>query len=144
MTGSPYSDCDEAIKNVWNANWVVSPTIAVLWGDQWVANDIDATKRSWLNLQIIYTDEMIRAFGGGRFDNDRVIVGSVIVTVYVRVGTADEFLYSVFDDAMNVFRSRRVGNLSFSAVATMLDNPPRFGVWRGQSAMIPFEWRFRG
>lgn len=141
---NPFTDCEQAIRDVFNTHWTASDTILVMWSDEWAATDIAPTHNQWINVQILYTDETVRAFGGGRFDNERLLSGVVIVSAYAKVGKGEDALLPLFDDVVKVFRSRRVGNLSFSSSATMLDTPPRIGIWRGRSAMIPFEWRFRG
>lgn len=140
----PYQDCEESIRALFDQYWSHDDKIVVLWGDDWSKNDIPATCDAWINMVVLFLEETVRAFGGGRFENERLLSGMVDISVFSKIGTGESTLLKTLDDVLAVYRSRRQGDLSFVSSPILLDKNPRVGVWRGRSALVPFEFRFRG
>lgn len=141
---TPFSDCETKIREIFETYWTHDPNITVFWGDDWQKADVPKDAEAWISLVVVFLDETIRAFGAGRFANERAISGVVEGTVFGRAGQGLDDVTQRLDQLMSVFRSRRDGALSFVSAPKVIVSPPRFGVWQGLTAMIPFEWRFVG
>lgn len=144
MTTIPYKNCYDDIRNVFKTNWTHDPDVFVTWSDDWAKVTVPDTAKTWLNLDVLFVDETLVAFGSGRFQNEMALEGVVDLTCFGKVGSGNADLLTNLSKAVAVFRSRRQDSLSFLGSATMLDTSPRIGIWRGRSAMIPFRYRFKG
>lgn len=141
MTQAP---CIAAIEAMWAANWARSEPVV------WHQNTNDAappagTDQHWLHLSVEFAEESVVAFGGGRFNNERRLRGSVVIRGFAQRGRGEDTLFAMLDAAVAVFRSRRDGDLSF--IGTMIMPEPGAssnGIWWIRSAIASFEYRFRG
>lgn len=141
-----YRDARDAVQTVWTANWPAPVGVPVRWhaNTEEQVPDVGTTTH-WLHLSVEYAEEAIRAFGGGRFANDRVLSGSVVIRVMAARGEGEDTGLDLLDDAMTTFRSRRTGALSFIGDA-MIPEPgaSEDGNWWVRSAIAVFEFRFQG
>jgi hypothetical protein len=141
MTQAP---CIAAVEAMWAANWAGAEPVV------WHQNANDAappagTEQHWLHLSVEFAEEAIVAFGGGRFQNERRLRGSVVIRGFAQRGRGEDTLLAMLDAAVAVFRSRRDGDLSF--LGTMIMPEPGAssnGIWWVRTAIAPFEYRFRG
>jgi len=133
-----------AIETMWAAHWArLEPVV-------WHQNTRDAapsaaTTQHWLWLSVEFAEEAVVAFGGGRRNNERRLRGSVVMRGFAQRGRGEDTLLAMLDAAVDVFRSRRSGDLSF--VGTMIMPEPGAsgdGIWWIRTAIAPFEYRFRG
>ena len=137
--------CISAIEGVWTGNpWGRSEPVV------WHQNTTDrapaaSTYQHWLHLSVEFADEVLRAFGGGRFQNERLLRGSVVIRAFAQRGRGEDTQLAMLDAAMAVFRSRRSGDLSFIG-ANVMPEPGASGdgVWWVRSGICTFEYRFRG
>lgn len=139
------SACIAAVQGVWTANpWGRSEP--VVWDQN--TNDMApsaATSPHWLSMEIEFAEEDVIAFGGGRFQNERRLRGSVVLRGYAQRGRGETTLMAMLDAAQAVFRSRRSGDLSFLGPMVMPEpGADAKGIWRVRTAIAPFEYRFRG
>lgn len=141
-----YRDASDAVRAVWAANWPAPAGVPVRWhmNTEEQVPDVGTTTH-WLHLAVEFIEERIRAFGGGRFANDRVLSGSVVIRVFAARGHGEDTSLGLLSDAMTAFRSRRDGNLSFVGEA-MIPEPgaSEDGNWWVRSAIAVFEFRFQG
>lgn len=137
--------CITAIEGVWTANpWGRAEPVV------WHQNTRDAapsaaSTQHWLHISVEFAEESVVAFGGGRRNNERRLRGSVVLRGFAQRGRGEDTLLAMLDASMDVFRSRRSGDLSF--VGTMVMPEPGAsgdGVWWVRSAIATFEYRFRG
>ena len=133
-----------AVEAMWTANYAGSLPVV------WHHNSRDAapsatTDPVWLHLAVEFADEVVVAFGGGRFNNERRLRGSVVIRAIARRGYGEAGLLAALDAAVAVFRSRRTGDLSFIGDMVMQEpGASADGIWWVRSAFATFEYRFRG
>lgn len=133
-----------AIEGVWTANWARSEPV------RWHQNTRDAapdaaTYPAWVHLSVEFAEEAVVAFGGGRFDNERRLRGSVVIRALAERGRGEDTQLAVLDAAMAAFRSQRSGNLSFVGANVMPEpGASADGNWWVRSGIAVFEYRFRG
>lgn len=133
-----------AVEAMWTANWGGAQPVV------WHQNERDAappaaTTATWLHLAVEFADEGVMAFGGGRFDNERRLRGSVVIRALARRGTGEAAALAALDAAVAVFRSRSTGTLSFFGDMLMPEpGASADGIWWVRSAIAVFQFRFRG
>jgi len=144
-----YRTLRDQILSIWTANWTHT-TVPVLWRE----NDPEPlpdpqTSPHFLRNEIVFGRERIRAFGGGQFSNERFKYGSVIVRVFAsRALQTDDTQLDLLSDAEAVFRSQRVGELTFIGDVSGYDEdasvqpPEENGNWFMRGSLIVFEYRF--
>lgn len=136
--------CITAIEGVWTANWARSEPV------RWHQNTLDAapsaaTYQHWVQIAVEFAEEAIVAFGGGARQNERRLRGSVVIRAFAQRGRGEDTLLAVLDAAVDAFRSRRAGDLSFIGSNVMPEpGASGDGIWWIRSAIVTFEYRFRG
>lgn len=136
--------CITAIESVWAANWARAEPV------RWHQNTTDrapdpASFPHWVWLSVEFADEVVRAFGGGRLQNERLLRGSVVIRAFAARGRGEDTQLAVLDAAMVAFRSRRSGDLSFVGSNVMPEpGASGDGIWWVRSGICTFEYRFRG
>jgi hypothetical protein len=134
-----------AVEAMWAANpWGRAEPVV------WHQNTRDqmpsaATNQHWLHIAVEFYDENVVAFGGGRRDNERRLRGSIVLRGFAQRGRGEDTLLAMLDAAVDVFRSRREGNLSILGEMVMPEpGASADGIWWVRTAIAPFEYRFRG
>lgn len=137
--------CLAAVEAMWTANaWGRSEPVV------WHQNTRDAapsaaTYPHWLNIAVEFAEEEVVAYGGGRRSNERRLRGSVVLRGFAQRGRGEDTLLAMLDAAVDVFRSRRSGDLSIVGAMVMPEpGASGDGIWWVRSAIAPFEYRFRG
>lgn len=136
----------QAIEAVFAANWPHGATYPVLWhrNEQPQIPDPSAAPH-WLHIAVVFGDDALRAFGGGRLANERLQFGSVQVRVFAEAGAGEDTALDLLSDAVAAFRSRRDGPLSFIGTnAGIDDGGTEDGAWWMRGALVAFEYRFAG
>ena len=145
---STFTDARNAIKAMWTANWPAPSGVPVYWHeniDTTVPDPGDADH--WLHVLIEFDGDSLRAFGGGRLKNDRVLYGSITIRVFTARGMGEDTTLDLLDDASAAFRSRRSADGALSCVG---DNPfpaPQAdtqGLWWMRSVLVAFEFNYVG
>jgi hypothetical protein len=150
MTGL-YTDVRALILAQWAAGWTRTDVPA-----HWRDNDPEplpdpSTTPYFFRNEIDFGRERVRAFGGGRFANERVKYGSVLLRVFAaRYLQTDTEALDLLWAAESIFRSTRQGNLSFIGGASGFDvdteQKPEWeaGNWYMRASLVVFEYRFIG
>lgn len=144
---SVYRAARDAVQAVWTANWpVANAAVPIRWHSNTEEQIPDvATVSHWLHLSVEFSEERITGFGGGRFNNDRVLSGSVVIHVFAARGAGEDTALNLISDAMTTFRSRRDGPLSFIGDSLLPETgASEDGNWWMRSAIAVFEYRFQG
>lgn len=143
---SLYADIKNAVKTTWTAGWPHGGTYLVLWHENLspIVPDVGSVSH-WLHLSVSMGVDTIRAFGAGRRANERLHIGNVDIRVFTAVGIGEDTALDLLSDAVNVFRSARVGALSFIGdIASPDEGGTEDGAWWMRSALVAFEYRFTG
>lgn len=133
-----------AIQAIWAANWGRSEPVV------WHQNTNDTvpaagTHAHWLQIAVEFADEGVVAFGGGRFDNERRLRGSVVLRGFAKRGVGEATLVAMLDAAMAAFRGQRTGGVSFVGESVIQEpGASADGIWWCRSRIVVFEYRFRG
>jgi hypothetical protein len=140
-----HKDCQNEIISIWNAAWTHS-TVPVYWH----ANDADpvpdpSTVRHFLRNEVDFGRETVRAFGGGRFANERILTGSVLLRVFAaRMERSENTLLDLMSDAIAAFRSVRTETLSFIHASGFDESAAEDGNWYMRGSLVVFEYNFVG
>jgi hypothetical protein len=138
------ADAIDAIETMWTANYAGSDPVVWHHNANGAAPSAASTA-TWLHLAVEFADERIVAFGGGRFNNERRLRGSVVIRAIGRRGAGEGDILDALDEAVAVFRSRRTGDLSFIGDMVMPEpGASADGIWWVRSAIATFEYRFLG
>lgn len=133
--------CVTAIEAMWTANWARAEPVI------WHENTSDAAPAAshWLHLSVTFSEDIIRAFGGGRLQNERLLRGSVVMRGFAQRGRGEATLLAMLDGAMTALRGQRAGDLSFVGANLMPEAAASGdGIWWMRTAVAVFEYRFRG
>lgn len=141
-----YNTIQDAIAGLWDAGWTHTDVPAY-----WRANDADptpdpATTAYFFRNEVQFGRDAMRAFGGGRGQNERAQFGSVLLYAFVSRAERDQRrLLSLLADGASIFRSVRQGNLSFIGDPSGFDQgPTEDGNWFVMGVQFVFEFRFVG
>ena len=135
----------DAIRAAWDARWPHGTAYRVLWQQ----NDNESVPepgeaRAWLHIAIDFDGEDVRAFAGGREASDREWRGTIEIRVIAETGFGDDAALDLLDDAVNVYRSRREGGLSFIDGSTeIFDSATEDGAWFVRGTMLPWTQEYR-
>jgi len=135
-----------AVQAMWTAYWPHGTTYDVLWR----SNSLDQMPQPganpvWVELDVQFLVERLTAFGAGQRANERLLSGRVLITVHAAAGSGEATSLSLMDDALDVFRSRVSGALSFIGDAVYpMPGPSEDGLWWDRSAVAAFTYRFQG
>ena len=134
------------IRSIWDANWQATDFLVRWQENDGPADRPDATATpQWLSLEITYGAERPIAFGGGRGQSERLKFGSVVIRGYTSLGDGDAVLLDLIGAAEGVFRSKRVGPLSFIGDISGFDTArSEDGAWHMEASLAAWEYRFRG
>lgn len=140
-----YFNAREACRLIWEGYWPYT-TIPVLWHSNTTDLVPDVgTVNHWLHIAVEFSGEQMRAFGGGARNNDRVLLGTVVVRLFAARGIGEDDGLYILAKAMEVFRSRRELNISFIGDAMIREEgASEDGNWWTRTAIAAFEFRFRG
>lgn len=134
----------DQVKALWAARWPAPAGVPVIWRENLgeTADDPGTTPR-YLDLEVDFGAERLRAFGAGRAANERLKFGSVIIRVLTSTGTGDDMALDLLAAAETVFRSQRVGALGFIGDVSGFDTKAD-GNWSMRASLVAWEYRFRG
>ena len=151
MTALVYGDIDAQVRSIWAAGWTHAD-VPTFWRTQeaGVLPDPRVTPHFMRN-ELTYGRENTVGFGGGRFANEKVKHGSVVVRVFSDVNLAnDTVALGLLSDAEAVFRSLRSGALSFIGGMSGFDDDDSnaslvdAGNWTMRGSLIVWQYRFNG
>lgn len=141
-----YLTIQQAVISLWTPAWT-HPEVPVYWR----FNDADplpdpSDVAHFMRNEVDYGRERLMAFGGGRLANERSQFGSVILRVFAsRAQRSEDTALDLMADAVGVFRSQRVGDLSFIGEGSgFIDGPSDDGNWFVRGCLVVFEYRFLG
>ena len=139
-------DIRTAVQAVWTANWPHPATYPVHWADNSLPVVPEpADDPHWLELELSYGTDQVRAYGAGRLSNERLQSGSVVIRVFAAAGAGENTALDLLSDAVATLRSRRDGALSFiGAIANLDGDSPLDGNWWVRTAVVAFEYRHAG
>ena len=96
-------------------------------------------------------EEVVRAFGGGQYDNERSQFGQVLISVAAaRSLQTERTALELLSDAMAVYRSERIAVGATGDLTFLSDNSGTGGAvleegnWFVRRTYQVFEYRFRG
>lgn len=138
----------DATLALWNASWI-RLDVPVYWRGTGPTPlpDPNADPMYFLDNEIDFGREIVRAFGGGRNANDRCLFGSVLLRVFAARSLMEEDeALDLMDAAAAIYRSTRTadGNLSFINGSGFDVGPTEDGNWYGRGQSVFFEMRFIG
>lgn len=141
-----YRQAADQVRAVWTANWAPVSGVPVLWDlNTLERTPTDAATAHWLHLSIEFAVEELRAYGGGRLANERLLMGSLVIRAFARRGYGEATLLDLLSAGMAAVRGRRVGDLSFIGDAVIPEpGASEDGAWWMRSAIAAFEFRFVG
>jgi hypothetical protein len=134
----------DQIKALWTARWPAPPGVPVIWRENFgeaAADPGDAPH--YLDMEVDFGVERRAAFGAGRGKNERLKFGSVVIRVMASTGTGDDRALDLLGAAEDVFRSQRIGALSFIGDVSGFDTKAS-GNWSMRASQAAWEYRFRG
>ena len=138
----------DEIKAIWAARWPAGIATPVVWRENAGSTDTgpDPTAGGrFLDLEVDFGVERVRAFGGGRGQAERLKFGSVLIRVLTVTGEGDDEALDLMSAAEAVFRSQRVGALSFiGSISGFDESRATSGNWFQRASMAAWEYRFRG
>lgn len=141
-----YLTIQQEIIDIWTAAWTHND-VSVYWR----FNDADplpdpSTATHFMRNEIDFGRELLMAFGSGRFSNERSQFGSVILRVFTsRAQRSEDVALELMADAVGIFRSQRVGNLSFIGEGSgFIESPSEDGNWFVRGCVVVWEYRFQG
>lgn len=145
-----YRTIHEQIEALWNAGWTHADVPVV-----WRANAPDSRPDPgltphFLRNEVQFGRETIIAYGGGPGRNFRALFGSVLFYIFSARAEQDEDTgLDLMADAVAIYRSQRVGDLSFIGDHSGFDvgpdqQPLEDGNWFVRGAMVVFQYRFQG
>jgi hypothetical protein len=142
-----YRAARDAVQSVWTSHWpIANAAVPVRWhsnNHEQVPDVADVSH--WLHLSVEFTEERLVGFGGGRFANDRLLLGSVVIHVFAARGAGEDTALNLLSDAVTTFRSRRAGDLSFIGDAIIPEpGASEDGNWWLRAAIASFQYRFQG
>jgi len=138
----------DAVVSLWDAGWQ-RPDVPVYWRGLGPPPlpDPNADPQFFLDNELDFGREAIRAFGGGPGANDRCLFGSVLLRVFAaRALMEEDEALDLMDAAAAIYRSVRTtdGNLSFIDGSGFDVGPTEDGNWYGRGQSVFFEFRFSG
>ena len=158
LTGSPpitiavnrglYRIVRDSVVSLWDAGWLRSD-VPVYWRGAGPVPlpDPNVDPLFFMDNEIDFGRETIRAFGGGRGANDRCLFGSVLLRVFsARSLMNEDDALDLMDAAAAIYRSVRTsdGNLSFIDGSGFDVGPTEDGNWFGRGQSVFWELRFTG
>ena len=148
MTDGLYKLIRDSIEDVWDDGWTHSGTEVPVY---WRSNDADplpdpSSVSHFLRNEVSFGREAAVAYGGGRFRTERLQFGSIVIRVFASRAVRDEdTLLNLLSDAMEVFRSKREGSISFIGPGSGFDEgATEDGNWFYRASLQVFEYRFQG
>lgn len=135
-----------AVQALWTTYWPHGTTYDVIWR----SNALDVMPQpgadpTWVELDVQFLVERTMAVGSGLRANEKHLSGRVMITVHAALGSGETTSLALLDAALDVFRSRRSGALSFIGDAVFpMPGPSEDGLWWDRSAVAAFTYRFQG
>ena len=134
----------DQIKALWAARWPTPAGVPVLWRENTGETAQDPGEAPhYLELEVDFGAERVRAYGAGRAANERLKFGSVVIRVMADTGAGDDRALDLLAAAEGVFRSQRIGALGFIGDVSGFDTKAD-GNWSMRASLAAWEYRFRG
>lgn len=135
-----------AVQDMWDAYWPHGSTYPVVWHrNESPTLPLAGDALHWIHIIVDFDADEVRAYGAGAFLNERAILGSVVIRVFTQAGYGEDTALNLLSAAINTFRSRRVGNISFiGALSGVDDGGTEDGAWYIRGALVGFEYRYQG
>jgi hypothetical protein len=151
MTALAYGDIDALVRSIWTAGWT-HVDVPTFWRAQEVGVLPDPRiTPHFMRNELTYGRESTIAFGGGRFANQKLKYGSVVLRVFSDTNLAnDTVALGLLSDAEAVYRSLRTGAISFIGGMSGFDendaDEPLMdaGNWTMRGSLIVWQYRFTG
>lgn len=142
-----YRTISDTIQTLWGVGWAAHSDVPAYWRN----NDPDvfpdpSTSYHFMRNEIEFGRERLMAYGEGRMLNERSQFGSIVITVWTsRALQNEDVALDLMADAMAIYRSVKVGELSFIGEGGgFITGPSEDGNWFVRGAIIVFEYRFIG